>query len=86
MQESAPAKALSLPEDFDIRSYITKKRAEPGQNQSVRRHNLTAWVALWSRCQWYRCRQALLLDPILHACKTNTQHRFAIRPIELRAL
>ena len=42
MQESAPAKALSLPEDFDIRSYITKKRAEPGQNQSVRRHNLTA--------------------------------------------
>ena len=41
MQESAPAKALSLPEDFDIRSYITKKRAEPGQNQSVRRHNLS---------------------------------------------
>ena len=41
MQESAPAKALSLPEDFDIRSYITKKRAEPGQNQSVRRRNLS---------------------------------------------
>ena len=40
MQESAPAKALSLPEDFDIRSYITKKRAEPGQNQSVRRPHL----------------------------------------------
>ena len=32
---SAPAKALSLPPDFDIRSYIAKKRAEPGQNQST---------------------------------------------------
>ena len=32
---SAAAKALSLPPDFDIRSYIAKKRAEPGQNQST---------------------------------------------------